>query len=264
MGRLLRFEIRKLFRQTSFYVCLAVLCALVFLGIFSTYSMIRLAKTNLGVELDLETLEMFGFDVDLNGRRYLLTALGGNNLTMLLGIFIALYVCSDYVNQTAKNIIGRGYSRTSFVAAKELVTAAGTLIFCLTACGLSFAIATGYWGAGKAWALTDLYRLLVQLLSVLAYAAFFSFFSFLLKKSGGAIAFNIIVPAVLSLVLTIVDIFTTKQEFFLSEYWLAYCLEVSTNLDAELAELAHCGIVAAGYLVVFVLLTHLIVGRQDV
>ena len=264
MGKLLQFELRKLFRQVSFYVCLAVLCAVVFIGIFTTYSIIRVTEADIGVDFDTETLEMFGLGLNLNGRGYLLTALGGNNLTLLLGIFIALFICSDYVNGTAKNVIGRGYARLKFTAAKQAVTALGTLIFCVAACGLSFALATGYWGLGKGWGMKDVTRLLLQLLTILAYAAFFAFFSFLLKKSGAAIALNILVPSVISLIVTLIDVFTEKKNFFLSEYWLADCLSVSTNLKAEPADLTRCGIVAGVYLVVFVLLTYLVTSRRDV
>ena len=149
-------------------------------------------------------------------------------------------------------------------AAKQIVTAAGTLVFCLAACGLAFVLASAYWGVGKDWELLDLYRFLIQLLVILAYAAFFSFFAFLFKKSGAAIAFNIIAPSLLSLILTLIDIFTEKKKIYFSEYWLADCLTVSTDLSAKAAELTRSGIIAGVYLVVFVLLTHLVTARRDV
>ena len=264
MGRLLRFENRKLFRQVSFYVCLTVLALIVFLGIFSTYSMMKLLKTELGKELEPEMLEILGFQVGFSGRRYLLTALGSNNLTLLLGIFIALFICSDYVAGTAKNVIGRGFSRGKFIAAKEVLTLAGTGLFCLVAWGTSFVLATAYWGAGTDWSLTDVYRLAIQFVSVLAYAAFFSFLSFLFKKSGAAIALNIMAPVLVSLGLSIVDIFTKKLKFNFSDYWLANCLSVSSDVNAKTADLTRCGITAGIYVVVFVLLTHLLFSRRDV
>lgn len=264
MGRLLRFEIRKLFRQTSFYVCLAVLAALVFIGIFSTWSMIRLTQSELGVELDLGILGMFGEANRFSGRGYLLTALGGNSFSLILGIFISLYVCLDYVGGTAKNIIGRGISRGHFIASRQLMLFGASLLFSLLAWGLSFALGTVYFGAGKGWGPKDLLQLAVQFAVVLAYAAFFSFFAFLIKKSGGSIAFTIFAPMLISLGLALADIFTDKLKFDLSEFWLDGCMSLCTGLEAGAKELARCGITAGVYVIVFAGLTHLIVGRQDV
>ena len=265
MGRLFRFELRKLFRQVSFYVCLAVLLGVTFLGVFSTYSVMKLAQSELGIELDLGMLGMFGDAADrFSGRGYLLTALGGNNLTLLLGIFTALFICSDYANGTAKNVIGRGYTRAGFTAAKQAVTALGVLAFCLVACAVSFLAGTAYFGIGKNWQAGDVSLLLVQILVILAYASFFMFLSFLFRKSGAAIALNIMAPTVIALVLSIIDIFTEKKEIYLSRYWLAECLSVSTDLYAETADLTRSGTVAAVYLVTFILLTHLVTARRDV
>lgn len=264
MGRLFRFELRKLSRQTSFYVCLAVLLGVTFLGIFSTWSVMRLTQSQLGVELDLGLLDLFGDSDRFSGRGYLLTALNGNNLTLLLGIFAALFVCSDFTGGTAKNVIGRGYRRTGFTAAKQGVTALGTLAFCLIACGTSFVAGTAYFRLGDKWQAADIRQILIQILVILAYASFFTFISFLFRKSGAAIALNIMAPSVISLILSIIDIFTEKKEIFLSRYWLADCLSVSTDLSANAADLNRCAAVAGIYLVVFALLTHLVTVKRDV
>ena len=263
MGRLLHFETRKLFRQTSFYVCLAVLLALVFVGIFSTYSLLRIAQSELGVEMNLADLALFT-DSQLNARGYLFSALSGNNFLLLAGIFTALFICSDYVGGTAKNVIGRGFSRASYLNAKLLVCEGGILLYAVCCCAFSFLMATLYFGAGKNWEVRDLVQLLIQFLIVLAYGAFFSFLSLLTKKSGASLALNIMAPVVISTVLGLVDIFVEKKEIAFSDYWLAGCLTKASNLSTESGDLMQCGIVAAVYLIVFVLLSHLLVRRQDV
>ena len=110
MGKLLRFEFRKLFRQPSLYICLAVTAVLVFLSVYAIYSMEQLVMQDFSSvgSLSPSELAMLAGITNASGRGQLLKALTSDNVTMILGIFTALYVCSAYPGKTATNIIGRG------------------------------------------------------------------------------------------------------------------------------------------------------------
>lgn len=279
MGRIIAFECRKLFRSTSFYVCMAVLAVMCFLTVFSTHSMIKIMVDNLDV--DMETaMTLAGATFNLNGRGYLLGGLPDSQILMLLGIITAIIVCADYKGGTVKNIIGRGFSRIQFLIAKFFAVALTALIYCLVAWGVFFVTASAYWGVGKGWGPEDGVRLLVQYLLVMAFVSFFVLFSLLLKRTGPAIAVNILGPGSAGTILSVVDVFfqeSSKIRF--SDYWLSgalsnSCLRGAVNslsnlmtgdLDAfKQPDLLQCALVGLFYLLLFGGLSFLLVRKQDV
>ena len=259
MSRLLRFESRKLFRMVSLYVCLGILVLLIFINIYTTYSIVRLAAEEMPAGMAFSEL-----DLGTDGRGWLLTIAGQSNLMLLLGIFSALFLCADYMQGSAKNVLGRGFSRLSYAGAKLIAAEAVALLFYLVTILTGYAVGSAFFGAGKGLQDGDLTRLAVQLLSVMAYAAFFAFFSLLIRKSGGAIAVNVLVPSVISLALTLADVLIEEKKIQLSEYWLDHCIAVSTDIGSKSAELGHAALVAAVYLVLFLTLSCLISRKQEV
>ena len=260
MGRLLRFEFRKLFRQPSFYICTGILAALTFLSIYSSYVVSRLLLDELGIAQTPSALsELAG----MTARSQVTTALGGSNVTLILGIFVSLFVCSDYVEGTAKNIIGRGYSRTAWLTAKLTAVLTAALIMAAATLLVTFGAAFGFWGLGKGWEIMDGVRILVQLLLILAHAAFFALFSLLIRKSGGAVAFNILVPIAVTLTLTILGLLIFEETDTLSRWWLPSVLS-TVAAEEEWKELRHCLLVGLIYLAGSAGLSYLLVSRRDI
>ena len=99
MRKLLRFEFRKLFRQKSFYSCNILLLIFIFLSAVISKVVVDNAE-ELTVPLPT-TFEMVR------------SALQGGNVILILGVFTALFVCSDYTDGTMKNIYDKGYGRTN-------------------------------------------------------------------------------------------------------------------------------------------------------
>ena len=89
MNNLLKFEFRKLFNQKSFYICTGVMLALSFIAM--------LFNKALAENSDLNT-------VMPTAKSALLSAISSSNFTIICGIFIALFVCTDYDQQTIKNV----------------------------------------------------------------------------------------------------------------------------------------------------------------
>ena len=259
MRRLLRFEFRKLFRQPAFYICAGILAALTFLNIYSSYMIGRLLMSELGISQTPSALsELTG----VTARSQLIRALGGSNVTLILGIFVSLFVCSDYAEGTAKNIIGRGSSRTAWLTAKLAAVLAAAIVMTAAVLLVTFGAAFGFWGLGKGWSLTDGIRFLVQMLLILAHAAFFALFSLLIRKSGGAVAFNILVPVTVTLILAILGLLIFEETDTLSRWWLPSVL--NTAAEEESKDLGHCLLVGLIYLAGSAGLSYLLVSRRDV
>ncbi|MBQ4425560.1 MAG: ABC transporter permease subunit [Lachnospiraceae bacterium] len=265
MGNLLRFEFRKLFRQTSFYVCLAVTALLAFLSVYAMYSVSQVVMEDFSAAADLSPSELAmlaGF-TQASGRGQLITALSSDSVTLLLGIFVALFICSDYTMKTAKNIIGRGYSRAGWLSAKLAASACGCLLFCGVAMATSYAAGTAFWKAGEINS-RDLMLLLMQVLVMFGYTALFVFWSVLLRSSGGAIALNLIIPMLLGLILTVIDYLVFKNGDTLSKYWLASAMTTASDITVKSEDLWRAGLLGAAYAAVFTGLSYLVVSRRDV
>ena len=122
MGNLLRFEFRKLFGQKSFYVCTLLLLLFVFLSAVLS-------------KLIAENADDASYPA-LMTVNILRSSLQSANLPLILGIFTALFVCTDHADGTIKNIYAKGYPRTAVYFSKLTAILAAAALFCLAVwCG---------------------------------------------------------------------------------------------------------------------------------
>ena len=121
MLNLLQFEFRRLFRKTSFYVCLAIIGLLVLyaIGIVAQqYSYTERYLSSTPVNPQITTILFY--------------TMRFANLSVMAGVFSALYICEDRVKGTIKTIYSLGYSRVHVFFAKYLASAfAVTLMYAL-------------------------------------------------------------------------------------------------------------------------------------
>ena len=262
MKNLLRFEFRKLFKQPSTYVCLGIAMVLAFLSVYSIYSLYKLFLENNPGATGFSM--WMGSDVVLSGKGMLLTTLGSDNVTLVLAIFIALFICGDYKWKTDKNIIGRGFGRSSWHGSRLAAVVCGSLIICLGALVVAYVAGSLFWQPGGALTGKEIGRLLLQLFIALAYVTLFFFFSTLIRNTGGAIAINIFFPIFIALVLTILDLAVFKEDNKLSQYWLSQCMTTAANPLAYSGDLGRCWFLAGGYILVFTGLSFWINSKRDV
>lgn len=100
MGTLMKFELHKLKKQKSFYICTLIMVALLFLSAMTTNALVNGSPE-------------YAAQFKGSGLDSMIGALGNCSFLLIAGIFTALTVCEDYEQQTVKNIFSRGYSRGS-------------------------------------------------------------------------------------------------------------------------------------------------------
>lgn len=265
MGKLLKFEFRKLFRQKSFYICGAILVGLILL---STFTMDMLLHMEQGVTTDGVSVAMFADTSKFSGLFMLVTTLAGSDFSIVLAVFISLFVCADYTNGTLKNVIARGYGRVSVYASKYIVSLIGATILTIVCWLAGFLSGAAFWGVGgftaDAGAMKYVSVLLLQLLGVFAYTSEFFFISALLKKTGGAIAVGIIAPLVISMIIGTVDALMKEASFVVSNYWLDTGFSALSTIDVTTEIMTRSLICFAIYAVVFAVGGHLIGRRNEV
>lgn len=206
MFKLLRFEFRKLMQSRGFYICTAILVLLSGLSVYTA----KFAQDQLGIT-----------SPDASGIKSLMEALPTSSITMLLGIFIAIFVCEDYTSGTIRNILTRGYSRLSIYAAKFVAVILAAVVMSTFCCLASYAVGTYIWGHGDAsFGAEQVKILLYQLAVVLAYASIFYAICSVIQKTGGSIACCVVLPLLVTVVLKLADTALFEREIELTSYWL--------------------------------------------
>ena len=205
MKKIFQFELFKLRKQKSLYICSGLILVMV---LFTLLVSLLLFKA-LGEEYMAKPTAI---DV-------VLSAVSASDFTLIAGIFIVLYVCGDFGQQTIKNIYSRGFSRTEVYFVKLIICVAYTVaMFIITEL---FALATGSAFFGFKAQEGHIFALLLgQLLACIAYTSFVFAVCHLIKKTGIAIVVVIFVPMVLSLILTVLDAIIRADSFKMVNYWL--------------------------------------------
>ena len=99
MNKLIKLQLRNVFHNKLFYVCLGLMLASTSLLKFLTSS-------------NMQTIKVFPEIIN-----FLSSEVG-----IISTIFIALFCCFDFNEGTTKNIISRGYNRNQFLFSKYIVS----------------------------------------------------------------------------------------------------------------------------------------------
>ena len=238
MLKLIKFEFRKVFRSKYLYIIFGI-------GLFITLvtiPMIWLANSVLA-EIGEPTVPYSGYYA---GKTALTSC-----FALMTGIFIGIYACEDFAQGTNKSIIGKGYNRLALFYSKYLVSlillVGYAIILVLASLGLGYAI---YGDGGMSVDDNVAVIFLGQLLCVIAYHAFFFAVSYSIGKTAAAIAINIVVPAVLEVIIAIIDVLINSEDFLLQNFVidgaLANLSSTFTNTDILLPSM----LVLLGYIAI--------------
>ena len=203
MGKLLRFEFRKLFRAKSFYILGGILLAW-----FITDCLISGLPGHF--KDPVEIVPAYPFYKGLI-----------NSFCMLfVGVFVAIYCSQDMTLGTIKNIYGKGYSRTKVYFSKYIVTLVGTLSMFLV--GLLVALAFLPLFDLSQPIQDNVFAIIVgQLLGIIAYHGLFFGISTGFRHLAASLSINLMVPIVMSPVVTLIDVSALKDASFkISPYWI--------------------------------------------
>lgn len=171
MAKLLRFEFHKLIRQKSFYICLAVAVAMLVVSTYTTYLMSKDV---------MDTAEM-----GIDAMNVMIGSASGGVLSMVIGVFIPLFACEDYVSGTIRNIVTRGYSRLGIFSAKLIAVMLATAVMTIACMAAGYLIGLIFSGPGvESFDANTVKILLCQLAVMLAEGALFYAISTVLQKTG--------------------------------------------------------------------------------
>lgn len=234
MGKLICFELRKILRQKSLYICLAIVLGLIGLS----------AVVNASLEKNPE------FDILFTVASFTKSALSSSSFFMILGIFVALYCCDDISNNTLKNLYSRGYSRSRVFFSKYVVSLlVSEVLACL--CFL-FAFLTGRASASEAAGANVAGSVFSQLVIVVAYHAVYFSVATIIGKVGGSVAVNIAGPMLILTVLTLITSLLKLENVSLGDYWLDSAMQGLTAAAVQTKAYVKAVVMGIVYTAVFV------------
>ena len=247
MKNLLKFEFRKLFKQKSFYICTAAMLAISYMGLLLNKTIASNPEMNMPMPSVLSSL---------------LSAINSSNFTMICGIFIALFVCTDYDQQTIKNVYARGFPRNSVYFAKYFVSVFSTVIMFAITLVFNYASAATMFERTSE---TGNYIGLIagQLLYCIAYSSFVFSVSLIVKKVGISIALAILGPSLIGTVINLADAFLKTENFKIGSYWLSGFVNDLTSIATDNSRLVVCIVFSIVYALLFVIIGCLINKKQE-
>lgn len=239
MNKLVNFELRKLRKTKSFYKCLIISSVLAVLNAL----ILKSAADTTG--------ELYA------AGSYILKYTSSGMLTLIIGIFTAIFVTEDFSGGTIKNIYAKGYSRKVVYIAKYIASTISALIFLSTTLLTCIIISNALFKGPAIENKTYLSSILLQMLLIIAYNSIFFIISITIGKLGSSIAFTIVGPSIVSLMLTLADSFLNIKNIKLNDYWLDNCL-----VSLQAANCSNSTVISSFTISIIVIIISLIVGMN--
>lgn len=245
MGKLLKFELRKIITSKFFYVGLIILLAIAGISGFAFGSF-----TGPGATKSLQYL--------------LLQIIPQSGLSSLILVIIIIYISTDFSNLAIRNVVARGFSREKIFASKLIMSIALVLVYIVSFiafCYLSFKVfipelsteTVPYFGK----------TLSAHILVLVLYGVFAFATGIILRKIASSMAFTILVPSLISGILVIL---TSKIKAFqdaeIMKYWFDSFQRFITMNVPGAVDIAIKG--SINYICVFIVISYLVWRKSEV
>lgn len=250
MGKLLRFEFRKLFRMKSFYVCLLIMAVMAFIGAKLTSSMPK------------EMVKELSYNLQSN--YYGLTGGKGNFTLVMLSIIIPIFVCLDFTNGAIKNVVARGYSRTKIFFSKYIVAIFITLVFVLGNMGFNYVAAKVFIKQENAVIPNFWYNILAIIIVSLITTTLGFIIAFIIRKVAGPIGIGILAPDIIALLLGALHLVKGMEKTKIPEYWYSSFYAKITEFGVKSEVLTNHILYSIAYILVFLVLGYFIFRKSEV
>ena len=216
MIKLRKFQLRNLFKQKSFYVCMSVIIGLAALMTISSTLLSNLTSVKIG---------------KINSNSILLSFITPGHFDTILTIFVALFFSLDVSNGTMKNIIARGFSRKQVFISKYTTTIIGVTIMFVASIISSYLISIIVGGNLVAIDSDTLSKIIVYYVNILGLTSLYSLISTITSKSSGALVACLLTSFLAPGIFTLIDVLLKlKKGFTISEFWIANASNNNTTL----------------------------------
>lgn len=194
MKRLIKLQVRTIFHNKLFYVCLA-------LQLLTSPIITYIGSIATKIQLETKVFPQ-------------IMSFMTNELGIISTIFVALFCSYDFNEGIAKNIVARGYSKTKLLLSKYIAS----LIGLLTMYGITVLVIVAlFFKNGMGYEPQMLLQLIHSAFSIIAYTVIYGTIAFLLEKNGSVIITCLFAPNIITLILGLAD---TNLHTNVSKYWI--------------------------------------------
>lgn len=262
MNNLLSAEFFKLFRRKSFYICVAIMLVMIIISAIATKVLIETELIPAG------ELAMQGIDLsDMSAANQLAwTFADSDTFSLLLAIFVSLFICTDYSSGAIKNTCSRGYSRWKVYLTKLVAAWFVAAVFIVTSAILRYIVYGVLFNFGTLTSGMAGEFLMIcgsEMLIYMALSSIFVFMSTLTKNPGIAIAINVSLSMFVAVILQLLDMFS-KLDVNFSNYWLVSISTEISHFKIEEGVIPRVLLVAGVYLVVFIASGFSLFQKEDI
>ena len=259
---LLNVDFYKLFRSVSFYVIFGVYALLTVLNVFLNYA------ANIMLETSNADAMLFGLELT-NVNLLFVNNINYSNLGLFLVIFFAIFLCTEFKDNTIRNKLTQGYSRTVVYIASLTFTYIVSLMAVVLSSALIAAVGIPVLGwDGSDFTLKYFFYELFALLPLIAFIHTLAYGS---KSLGVTLGVGLPVITVLPGIVSILNIFAIDNkavEWFTRILFLAlegYVPMSLLNPEAALVNLAlNASLSYILWTALFIALGYLSFAKKDV
>lgn len=240
MFKITKFEVKKIFNGKAFGILSLIL---ILLTIF-TFIALRHSK--------------------ISGNELLFNTFASSGIEIILAIIIPIVMCSDFENKAFRLIIGRGFTKNKYLSGKVLTITILTIGLSLISL---FTAAILYLKSGKTEKITNLYidKIALILLVQLGFASVYMVISLVVKKKGGAIALNILLPMMISLLLPLLDkLLKNGMKKSISGYWISSIPQKIADMGTLDQNTIAIFVVLIIYCIIGFLLNNILIRRTEI
>lgn len=248
MGNLLRFEMRKFLRAKSLYICLIVSASM---SILTLAANAFLASLTRGVFKTRTFSQVVNFS-------------STGMISLLLGIFVSIFVCEDMTSGTIKNILGRGYSRLSLYFAKYVMALLATVLYCVTNLFVLFVGGSIMFQWESSVGSLFVAGIFTQIFVMFGFVTLHFMVAEMVGKAGFAIAITVVAPSVVNLFLLMGDVWCMDVAFTPSHYWMDHALSMTQKVYPKGEGLLQSFLITLVYMLLAHLAGILIARRKEV
>ncbi len=283
MGKMIRFEFDKLFRQRSFYICIIVAVVMIILSAASLKLIEKLTEdmTNdsptvyenveetgepdedgITVEYDVSN----DYTINYTGWNLTGKAVTMSSFSIIICVFISIFVCSEFEEGTIKNIISRGYGRYKIYISKYISSMVGVCVIFAAVHISMFIVASILWKPGNMD--RNLEMILYYLAAYLAYATIYFFLAMVFAKFGLSITIGIVGPTFVNITVSVLNMLLKLDNPKISDFWIDGFMSDIANIGYfESPDSTRLTVILIGsiiYLVVFFLMGMLVNRKREV
>ena len=237
MNRLIKFQLRNVFRQKSFYICTLLTLLMIIIFTFSN-------------SLNAQDKSLYMFMPQL-------VSFLKSEPAMFTAIFISIFTCFDFNENTVKNIIARGYTKNKYFLSKLVVAIISVIIMFLI---ISLVIFGLYIRNGIGYDKSYIYDIFGRLFLLTSATTLYVLVSFVSEKIGVAIMLNLFIPAFLPLLLELID---KKLKINTRIIWIDSILKPLSNSPNTLKIFESLGITII-YIFVFCAIARLLINKKEI